>query len=145
MTGNFDFVGDIELQLDASITAFDTGWIAVLFDVPPAGERFPITAGWLRASLSRVIEEESEPGAPVLDHRRPVAVPVGQRVVYRIPIVANARRIARGHRLRLILASEDVTDKELALLGFTHTVVREASVNTIYSASRLLLPMLSVR
>jgi hypothetical protein len=47
--------------------------------------------------------------------------------------------------LRLILASEDVTDKELALLGFTHTVVREASVNTIYSHSRLLLPMLSVR
>jgi hypothetical protein len=45
--------------------------------------------------------------------------------------VANARCIARGHRLRLILASEDETDKELALLGFTHTVVREASVNTI--------------
>jgi hypothetical protein len=45
--------------------------------------------------------------------------------------VANARCIARGHRLRLILASEDETDKELALLGFTHTVVREASVSTI--------------
>jgi uncharacterized protein len=145
MTGSFDFVGGIELQLDATITAFDTGWIAVLFDVPPAGEPFPITAGWLRASLSRVIEEDSESGAPVLDHRRPVAVPVGQRVVYRIPVVANARRIARGHRLRLILASEDATDQELALLGFTHTVVREASVNTIYSASRLLLPILSVR
>jgi hypothetical protein len=145
MTENFDFVGDIELQLDATITAFDTGWIAVLFDAPPAGDPFPITAGWLRASLSRVIEEDSEPGAPVLDHRRPVAVPVGQRIVYRIPIVANARRIARGHRLRLILASADVTDKELALLGFTHPVVREASVNTIYSASGLLLPMLPAR
>jgi hypothetical protein len=70
---------------------------------------------------------------------------VGQRIVYRIPIVANARRIARGHRLRLILASADVTDKELALLGFTHPVVREASVNTIYSASGLLLPMLPAR
>jgi hypothetical protein len=98
-----------------------------------------------RFAITRVIEEDSEPGAPVLDHRRPVAVPVGQRIVYRIPIVANARRIARGHRLRLILASADVTDKELALLGFTHPVVREASVNTIYSASGLLLPMLPAR
>ena len=44
--------------------------------------------------------------------------------------------------LRLILGSEDEKNKELTLLGFTHTVVREASVNTIHSASRLLLPVL---
>ena len=119
MTENFDFAGNIELQLDATITTFDTGWIAVLFDVPPAGETFPITAGWLRASLSRVIEEKSELGAPMLDHRRPIAVPVGQRVLYRMPIVANARRIVRGHRLRLILVSEDGNDQNLALFGFT--------------------------
>jgi hypothetical protein len=62
--------------------------------------------------------------------------------MYRIPIVANARRIAANHRLRLTLASADEKHKDLALLGFTHTVVREASVNTIYNASRLLLPML---
>jgi uncharacterized protein len=109
ITETFDFAGDIELQLDATITAFDIGWIAVLFDVPPAGEPFPITAGWLSASLSRVIEEKSEPGTTVLDHRRPITVPVGQGVLYRIPMVANARRIVRGHRLRLILVSEDET------------------------------------
>jgi putative CocE/NonD family hydrolase len=142
MTAPVDFAGDIELQLDATITAFDTGWIAALYDVPPEGEPFSITAGWLRASLSRVIEEESEPGRPVLDSWKPIAIPVGQRVVYRIPMVANARRIAANHRLRLRLASADEKDKELALLGFTHTVVREASVNTVYNASRLLLPLL---
>jgi hypothetical protein len=32
---------DIELQLDATITALDSGWIAVLYDVPPEGEPFP--------------------------------------------------------------------------------------------------------
>jgi hypothetical protein len=62
--------------------------------------------------------------------------------VCRIPIVANARRIAAKHRLRLVLGSEDEKNKELAMLGFTHTVVREASVNTVHSASRLLLPVL---
>jgi len=79
---------------------------------------------------------------PILDCREPLAIPVGKHVLYRIPIVANARRILAGHRLRLVLASADENEKGLALLGFTHTVVREASVNTIYSTSRLLLPML---
>ena len=142
MSENFDFAGDIELQLDATKTAFDTGWIAVLFDVPPAGEPFPISAGWLRASLSRVDEGKSKPGAPVLNCRTFIAVPVGERVVYRMPIVPNARRIAVKHRLRLVLASADEGHKDLALLGFNHTVVREASVNTIYSTSRLILPVL---
>jgi uncharacterized protein len=142
MSRTFDFVGDIELQLDATITALDTGWIAVLFDVPPAGEPFAITAGWLRASLSHVNEKKSKAGMPVLECREPVPIPVGLRVAYRIPMVANARRIAANHRLRLTLASADQTHQKLALLGFTHTVVREASVNTIYTASRLLLPVL---
>jgi hypothetical protein len=39
------------------------------------------------------------------------------------------RRIAVGHRLCLRLASADQTDRELARLGFTHTVVGKASVN----------------
>jgi hypothetical protein len=29
------------------------------------------------------------------------------------------------------------------LLGFTHTVVRETSLNTVFNASRLFLPVLS--
>lgn len=136
------FAGNIELRLDATITALDTGWIVVLFDIPPQGEPFAITAGWLRASLRGVNEEKSKPGAPVHDCREATAIPVGERVVYRIPMVPNARRIAAWHRLRLVLASADEDDKRLAMFGFTHTVVREASVNTIYSASRLLLPML---
>jgi uncharacterized protein len=146
ISGNFDFAGDIELQLDAKITALDTGWIAVLFDIPPQGEPVPITAGWLRASLRDVNEEKSKLGAPVLDCCKSVAVPVGERVVYRIPLVANARRIAANHRLRLVIASADEkrasAHEDLALLGFSHTVVREASINTIFSSSRLLLPVI---
>lgn len=138
-----DFAGDIELRLEATISALDTGWIAALYDVPPEGEAVPITAGWLRARLSRVNEEKSTEGRPVLECREPVAIPTGMRAVYRIPLVANARRIATHHRLRLVLGSADENNQELAMLGFTHTVVREASVNTIYSESRLLLPVLS--
>ena len=142
MAADFDFAGNIELDLDATITALDTGWIAVLYDVPPEGEPEAITAGWLRAALSRVDEARERAGAPALDCREPVAIPVGQRVVYRIPIVPNARRIKAGRRLRLVLASADEKDKTPTIMGFTHVTVREASVNTIYSASRLLLPVL---
>lgn len=31
----------------------------------------------------------------------------GQLVTYRIPLVPNARRFARGHRIPLVLASDD--------------------------------------
>jgi putative CocE/NonD family hydrolase len=138
------FVGNIELTLEAEITAFDTSWIAVLYDVPPVGKAEAITAGWLRAAFSAVDETRSVRGAPVPDCRTPRAVPVGERVSYRIPIVPNARRVPAGHRLRLVISSADETDKSPTILGFTHVVVREASRNTVYSASRLWLPLLSV-
>ena len=137
-----EFAGNIELTLEARITAFDTSWIAVLYDAPPVGEPEAITAGWLRAAFSAIDETRSVRGAPVPDCRTPHAVPVGERVSYRIPVVPNARRIAAGHRLRLVIASADETDKTPTILGFTHVVVREASRNTIYSASRLWLPLL---
>lgn len=136
------FAGNIELTLEAKITALDTAWIAVLYDVPPDGEPEAVTAGWLRATLSTVDEQRSVPGAPVLDCRTPIALPVGQRVTYRIPVVPNARHLPAGHRLRLVIASADEADKTPTVLGFTHVVVREASRNTIFSASRLWLPLL---
>ncbi len=139
---DLEFAGNIELTLDASITAFDTSWITILYDAPPIGEPEAITAGWLRAAFSAIDETRSVPGAPVPDCRTPRTVPVGERVSYRIPVVPNARRIAAGHRLRLVIASADETDKTPTVLGFTHVVVREASRNTIYSASRLWLPLL---
>ncbi len=40
-----------------------------------------------------------------------------------------------------MVASADAADEYPTMLGFTHAVVREASVNTIYSGSRLWLPV----
>lgn len=136
----FAFAGDIELTLEAQITALDTGWIAVLYDVSPSGEAEAITAGWLRASLSKVDEERSPPGAPSLDCRQPIAIPAGQVVSYRVPMVPNARHLPAGHVLRLIIASADEEDKSPTVLGFTHSVVREASLNTVLNRSTLWLP-----
>ena len=99
--------GDIELRLEARSTAADTAWIATLQDVEPDGTAHDVTAGYLRASLRKVDEDASRAGAPVLPCREAVAVPIGQDVQYRIPLVPNARRFNAGHRIRLHLTSDD--------------------------------------
>lgn len=130
------FAGAIGLTLDASITALDTSWIAVLYDVPPEGAAEPITAGWLRASFAaREGDESGAEGAAA-------AIPPRGRTTYHVPMVDNARHLPAGHRLRLVIASSDAGEGGPTVLGFTHVAVREASLNTIFSASRLTLPML---
>jgi hypothetical protein len=59
------------------------------------------------AGLRAVNEAESRLGAPVLDCRAFEAVPIGETVRYRIPLVPNARRFKAGHRIRLYLTSDD--------------------------------------
>lgn len=139
-----DVVGEIELRLVAAATAIDTAWIVTLSDVAPDGSSTPVTAGWLRASLREVDEATSRPGAPVLPCRRAEAVPIGDDVEYRIPLVPNARRFAAGHRIALTVTSDDQNPDTPAMMNFRHASVGTSSVNTVRSASRLLLPVVEV-
>ncbi len=140
VTTPIDVVGDVELRLIASTTALDTAWIATLEHVAADGTASDVTAGWLRASLREVDEDASRPGAPVLPCRTPEAVPIGEDVEYRIPLVANARRFEGGDRLRLTITSDDQNPETPAIMNFRHASVGTSSLNTIRSSSRLLLP-----
>ncbi|MGD1241100.1 CocE/NonD family hydrolase [Mycobacterium seoulense] len=142
LSHDIDVVGDIELRLIASATAIDTAWMAMLQDVAPGGGTTDVTAGWLRASLREVDEAASRPGAPVLPCRNPQAVPLGEDVEYRIPLVPNARRFKAGHRIRLTLTSDDQDPAVPAIMNFRHAGVGTSSLNTVRSSSRLLLPVL---
>ncbi|WP_205874806.1 CocE/NonD family hydrolase [Mycobacterium camsae] len=142
LTGDLDLVGDFELRLVASATAMDTAWMVTLQDVAPDGHVTDVTAGWLRASLREVDQAASRPGAPVLPCRNPQAVPIGEDVEYRIPLVANARRLRPGHRIRLVLASDDQDPSIPAIMNFRHASVGTSSRNTVRSSSRLLLSVL---
>jgi predicted acyl esterase len=137
----WDIVGNMELMLDAASTAIDTAWIVTLQDVDPDGSVVDITAGFLRAALRAVDEEESSVGAPVLPCRQWEAVPLGEVVSYRIPLVPNARRVERGHRLRVVLTSDDQRKDAPAMMGFRHGVVGTNAINTVQASSRLLLPV----
>ena len=68
-------VGDLELLLDAVSTAADTAWIATLQDIDEDGTAVDVTAGYLRASLRRVLST-SRLLLPVLaEQRTPPATP----------------------------------------------------------------------
>ena len=60
---------------------------------------------------------------------------------YRIPLVPNARRIETGHRLRLVLTSDDQRTDAPAMMGFRHGTVGTNTINTVLASSRLLLPV----
>lgn len=141
LTADLDIVGEIELRLTAAATAADTAWIVTLQDVAPDGAVIDVTAGWLRASLRTVDDDASRPGAPALPCRTPVAVPPGEDIEYRIPLVPNARRFGAGHRIRLVIAGDDQNPDVPAIMNFRHASVGTSSRNTVRSSSRLLLPV----
>lgn len=142
LDADLDMVGEIELRLVASATAADTAWIVTLQNVAPDGEITEVTAGWLRATLREVDEDTSTPGAPVLPCRTATAVPIGEDVEYRIPLVPNARRFVKGHRIQLMITSDDQNPDVPAIMNFRHASVGTSSLNTVRSSSRLLLPVL---
>jgi predicted acyl esterase len=140
LPAHLDMVGEIELQLAATSTAPDTAWIATLQDVAPDGTLTDVTAGYLRAGLREVDEAASRPGAPVMPCRTFTAVQIGQMTHYRIPLVPNARRFHAGHRVRLVLTSDDQNPAAPAPLNFRHASVGTSCLSLIHSTSRLLLP-----
>jgi predicted acyl esterase len=142
LVADLDMVGPLELQLDAACTAPDTAFIAILQDIDPRSSETHVTGGYLRASLRKIDEAESKPGAPALQCRVFEPVPPGETVRYRIPLVPNARRFKVGHRIRLYLTTDDQAEDKLALLMFRHASIGTSSLNTILSSSRLLLPLL---
>ncbi|MGW7823608.1 CocE/NonD family hydrolase [Streptomyces puniciscabiei] len=142
LPGALDMVGYPELRLTATSSEYDTGWILLLQDVGPDGKATDITQGWLRASMRHVDEDASETGRPVLSMKTREPVPLGEPVDYRIPLVANARRFHRGHRIRLILTSDDTCEHFRPMMHFSHAPVGAPAVNTVHSSSRLVLPIL---
>ena len=97
----------------------------------------------MRASLRTVDDAASRDGTPVLPCDDAVAVPVGEKLAYRIPLVPNARRLHAGHRVRLVLCSDDQDPSTPAMMNFRHASVGTSTVNTVFSGSRLLLPVLN--
>ena len=68
-------------------------------------------------------------------------MPINSPASYRVPLVGNARRFPAGHRIRLVLTSDDQDHAAPAMLEFRHASVGTSSLNRIASSSRLILPL----
>jgi uncharacterized protein len=141
LSADLDMTGPIELQLDAACTAPDTAFMAVLLDMDENEQGEIVSAGYLRAGLRAVDESASKPGAPLLPCTAFEPVPIGEKLRYRIPIVPNARRFHAGHKIRVLLTTDDQDEHIPAPLEFRHASIGTSSFNTVFSSSRLLLPV----
>ena len=120
LTADIDFVGAPTLRLVASITAPECGWIVTLQDVAPDGTATDVTAGWHRSTRVGSGDEEE----------------------VTITLVPNARRFRAGHRVRLVVASDDTSEGHPAIMGFRHRATGDPSINAVGAASFLELPCL---
>jgi uncharacterized protein len=120
--------GPVELTLDAASSAGDTAFILALQDVAADDMAVDVTAGWRRAAIADNFLSLRD-------------VPCGVECRYQIPLVDNARRFARGHRIRLTLRSDDNTGAQ-PIMGFRHQPVGMSTRVTVASSSRLTLSIL---
>jgi uncharacterized protein len=135
--------GDGVLRLNATTTATDTAWIVALSDVAPDESVTHVTGGWQRASLREIDESTTVEGAPTVPCRNPIAVPPGEQLEYRIPLVPSARRFRAGHHIQLMITSDDQHEDVPVFLDYRHAPVGTSAHNTIDASSRLTLPILS--
>lgn len=91
-----DIVGSAEARLFVRLEAGgdDFDLVVKLSDVAPDGHSTLITTGWLKASHRS-------------SHSSPQPVPRGQVEEYSVALWATAYSVARGHRLRVSLATAD--------------------------------------
>ena len=123
----------------AASTASDTDWIAKLQDVAPDGSAQDLTQGWLRASHRALDATRSTPHFPYHPHDRIEPLSPGVRTEFEIAILPTAHRFRTGHRLRLVLTSQD--GGGFAMQGLSHTGLGIAARNRIFASSRLTVPL----
>jgi uncharacterized protein len=133
-----DFVGPFKLSLHAASTAPDVDWIVKLLLIEADGTPCDLTQGWLRASHRALDPERSKPYRPYHPHDRTEPLVPGEPTWFEIAIVPTAQRFKRGQRLQLLLTS---ADEGIAMQGLSHVTVGLQACNTIFSVSRLMVPI----
>jgi predicted acyl esterase len=134
-----DIIGPARLSLSASSSAVDTDWIVKLQDVAPDGKARDLTQGWLRASHRAIDAARSTSYRPEHGHDRAEALVPGATTAFEIAILPTAHRFAVGHRLGVSITSAD--EDGFAMQGMTHTGLGMPARNRIFSASRLIVPV----
>jgi predicted acyl esterase len=133
LEADLDIVGEAEVVLEARMSALETNFLVTLQDIDRNGNSEDVTAGWMRSSLAS--EKEVPPAGRYVGRE-------GPSTTIRIPLVQVARRFRRGHRIRLVVTSDDRAAGAPAMMGFRHAPPSDASITAVASSSRLHLKVL---
>jgi uncharacterized protein len=101
-----------------------------------------LTQGWLRASRRALDPVRSKPYRPVHPHDHADPIVPSEPTWFDIAIVPTAQRFKPGQHLRLIITS---ADEDFAMQGISHVTCGLAAKNQIFSASRLMVPIIPSR
>jgi predicted acyl esterase len=137
--------GPLSATLYGSSTEKDTAWFVKLFDVGPPNEMKFLSRGILRGSFREVDKERSRPGQPFHSFQNPVPLQPEKVYEFQIEMKPVFHTFKRGHRIRLEIASDD-----LSYFGSLHSLdiqrLPMPADNTIYHEtqypSHLLLPVI---
>lgn len=109
-------VGPAALRLKLSSTSPETDIVAVISDVAPDGASWPVAAGRLRSTFTKLDRSRSviDPASgeivqPYNDLSEKQVVPPGEAHEYHVEFWPIGNRFERGHRIRLILAGTPFT------------------------------------
>ncbi len=139
---DLEVVGEISLNIFASINTDDTTWYADILDVDEDGEQFVISSGALRAKFRALDKEKSTPSHPVHPWTEPVPVTPGEVVEYNIHMLPAACVFQKGHRLELIIRNQDDLKSRMAMNGSYRMPFMQSTEHKIwFGKSHLLLPL----
>ena len=139
---DLEVVGELSLNIFASIDCDDTTWYADLLDVDENGEQFMVSSGALRAKFRALDGEKSTPSHPVHPWAEPVPIEAGKVYEYNIHMLPMACVFQKGHRLELIIRNQDDMKGRMAMNGSYRMPFMQSVEHKIYfGQSHLLLPL----
>ena len=140
---DLEVVGEISLNIFASIDCEDTTWYADIIDVDENGEQFVVSSGALRAKFSALDKEKSTPSHPVHPWAEPVPVEKGKICEYNIHMLPAACVFQKGHKLELIIRNQDDLRSRMAMNGSYRMPFMQSVEHKIwFGDSHLLLPVI---
>lgn len=138
-----EVVGEISLNIFASIDCDDTTWYADILDVNENGESFVVSTGALRAKFRALDEEKSTPPHPVHPWAEPVPIEHGKVYEYNIHMLPAACVFQKGHRLELVIRNQDDLTSRMAMNGVYRMPFMQSVEHKIhFGQSHLLLPLI---
>jgi len=138
-----EVIGPVELVLEAAIDKDFTNWIIDFVDISPRGEAQVISQGWLCTYFREIEETKSRPGRPRYKRKDAEPTPRNVKIRYRIALMPVAHVFQVGHRVQVIVRSQDDL---LSIDGLIRDYIlprMETVTHTIYyGESALILPVM---